>query len=398
MCIQTAIQNKIAELTNDGEDIAAALADILRGSEPSVKTHHRIEAARMLTKYGATRQEGKLIPFNPTDSAPSPLMGEEPAPGESRGWDGREDSAHSEQGPTLSQEEGWDGDEQGESPSHPVSPVSSRPTLRDIVAYPLARYIRDRTDDGETLIDALRYVMDGGHYNPDPFNGIPRPSVKPHETLSAAKELMRRAFGEHSSPRRASAVYDPEVELDASDPINSAIAKLVREHTDNGVEAAEVLIRVVESDPKDGEWQSSHRLSAAKELFHRAYDLNYDAVTWKDYEDYLRASEEYNEAYEIWRARRKAEISALLAEYSEAQAVGDEEAMASAEEKYKAYLRAEKGEEIEYAEYGPTDPDPTPMYPVRQPKRRRNRKSGRHTAAAGIRVPSLTVPIHNRSP
>ena len=408
MCIQTAIQNKIAELTNDGEDIAAALADILRGSEPSVKTHHRIEAARMLTKYGATRQEGKLIPFNPTDSAPFPSTGEGRDGGESNedtpsplmplgkaGMDVKIPRTP-EQGPTLSQEEGWDGDEQGESPSHPVSPVSSRPTLRDIVAYPLARYIRDRTDDGETLIDALRYVMDGGHYNPDPFNGIPRPSVKPHETLSAAKELMRRAFGEHSSPRRASAAYDPEVELDASDPINSAIAKLVREHTDNGVEAAEVLIRVVESDPKDGEWQSSHRLSAAKELFHRAYDLNYDAVTWKDYEDYLRASEEYNEAYEIWRARRKAEISALLAEYSEAQAVGDEEAMASAEEKYKAYLRAEKGEEIEYAEYGPTDPDPTPMYPVRQPKRRRNRKSGRHTAAAGIRVPSLTVPIHNR--
>ena len=389
MCIQTAIQNKIAELTNDGEDIAATLADILRGSDPNVKTHHRIEAARMLTKYGATRQEGKLIPFNPTDNAPSPSTEED-----KNGSEGNEDT------PSPSTGEGWDGGEGSAVRPEPVEGQERKvsPTLRDIVAYPLARYIRERTDDGETLIYALRHVMDGGHYNPDPFSGIPRPTVKPHETLSAAKELMRRAMGEHSSPRRASAAYDPEVELDANDPINSAIAKLVREHTNNGVEAAEVLIRVVESDPRDGEWQSSHMLSAAKELFHRAYDLNYDAVTWKDYEDYHRASEEYNEAYEIGRARRKTEVSAILAEYGEAQAAGDEEAMAAVEEKYKAYLREEKGEELEYAEYGPTDPDPTPMYPVPKPRRRRNRKGGRYTAAADIGSPSLTIPLHNRSP
>jgi len=401
MCIQTAIQNKIAELTNDGEDIAEVLADILRGSEPSVKTHHRIEAARMLTKYGSTRQEGKLIPFNPPDNnTPSPLMGE--------GWDGGEGNENTppssmEEEPAPGESRSWDGAEQDENSSHPVNPVSSRPTLRDLIAYPLARYIRERTDDGETLIRSLRYVMDGGHYDPDPFTGHPRPTVKPHEKLSAAKELMRRAFGEHSPPRRASAAYDPEVELDASDPINSAIAKLVREHTDNGIEAAEVLIRVIEDDPRGSEWMSSHRLSAAKELFHRAYDLNYDAVTWEDYEDYRRASEDDYEAYEIGRARRRAEISAILAEYDEAYASGDEEAMETIEKKYYAYLRAEKGEEeeIEYTEYGPNDPDPTPMYPVRRTIRKQNRrtnpKDGRHTAAADIRAPSITIPLKNKS-
>ena len=401
MCIQTAIQNKIAELTNDGEDIAVFLAEILHGTDPTVKTHHRLEAARMLSKYRAAQPEGKLIPFNPTDNntpSPSSQFVIPAQAGIQRGRDGGEGSTYSNQDQLLSQEEDWHEDEQDGHPPHPVGHVKPRPTLRDIVAYPLARYIRDRTDDGESLIYSLKYLMEGGHYNPDPFTGMPRTTVKPHEKLSAAKELMRRAMGEHSSPRRASAAYDPEVELDANDPINSAISKLVREHTNNGIEAAEVLIRVVESDPRDGEWQSSHRLSAAKELFHRAYDLNYDAVTWKDYEDYYRASEEYNEAYEIGRARRKAEISAILQEYGEASASGDEEAMAAAEEKYKAYLRAEKGEEIEYAEYGPTDPDPTPMYPVRKPWRRLSRKSGRHSAAADIRPPSVTIPLHNRSP
>lgn len=372
MCIQTAIQDKIAELTNNGEDIVAALADTLRGADPTVKTCHRLEAAKVLAKYGIPQQDN-ITKF------PSPIKGEEPAPGEGKGQDG------------------------GESDTVRPQPVEGqerkvRPTLRDIVAFPVARYIRERTDDGETILNALTDIMRGGHYNPDPFTGYPSPTVKPHEKLSAAKELMRRAMGEYSPPRRASAAYDHEAELDANDPVNSAIARLVREHTDNGVEAAEVLIQVVESDPRDGEWLSSHRLTAAKELFHRAYDLNYDAVTWKDFEDYHHASEEYNEAYEIGRARRKAEISAILAEYSDACAAGDEEAMAAVEEKYYAYIRADEDEEIEYAGYGPSDPDPTPMYPIRQTQPERNRKSERHTAAANIHAPKLTIPLHNRSP
>lgn len=109
MSIQTAIQNKIAELTNDGEDIAACLAGILRSADPSITTYHRIEAARILTKYGATQQEGKLIPFNPTDNNTSSLsMDEEPAPGEHRGWDwgeGNEDT------PSALTGESWDGGE-----------------------------------------------------------------------------------------------------------------------------------------------------------------------------------------------------------------------------------------------------------------------------------------------
>ena len=415
MCIQTTIQNKIAELTNDGEDIAAVLDDILRGADPTVKACHRIEAAKLLTKYGTAQPGGKIIPFdtvnNPSSSdeggsdanpvhpepvegqerqversedAPSPSMREEPASSEGRGSDGDESATvHPE--PVLSIAEG------------PVQGQERRvsPTLRDIVAFPVARHIRNRTNDGETLIYALKYIMEGGHFNPDPFTGYPRPTVTSSEMVSAAKELMRRAFGEYSPPRRASVEYEPDAELDAGDPVNSAIAKLAREHTDNGVEAAELLIQVIESDPRGSEWKSSHRLTAAKELLHRAYDLNYDAVTWKDFEDYHRASEEYNDAYEIRRARHKAQVSAILKEYREAYAARDKELMEAIEEKYYAYLRAEKGEdeEIEYAEYGPNDPDPTIDEPVRPPERKRNPNDKRRPAAARIRAPKLTIPM-----
>ena len=399
MCIQTTIQNKIAELTNDGEDIAIVLADILRGADPTVMTCHRLEAAKILTKYGTAQPVAKIIPFNTVNNENTPS----PSTGEDR--DGGESSDHPE--PVLSAAEDnnntpspltGEGRDGGENPPHPVR---SRPTLRDIVAFPVARHIRERTNNGETLIRTLCYIMEGGHYDPDPFTGHPKPTVAPREKIAAAKELMRRAFGEYSPPRRASVEFEPDAELDPGDPVNSAIAQLVRDHTDNGVEAAELLIQVIESEPHGSEWNSSHRLIAAKELFHRAYDLNYDAVTWQDFEDYLRASEEYNEAYDIAQARRKTELSAIMKEYTDAYAAGDEEAKAAAEKKYRAYLRAERGEkeeEPEYPGYGPSDPDPTPKYPLRAPKRNRSRKNGRHTAASTTHTPKLTIPLHNRSP
>ena len=436
MCIQTTIQNKIAELTNDGEDIAAVLADILRGADPTVMTCHRLEAAKILTKYG-TAQLDNITPITSAKpvgatlvvahsdevSAHSDSDSDEVVTrsDESEG-DAQNNHIHPVDSttvrpePILSAAEGpVEGQELQATPTVRPEPVEGHarqatPTLRDIVSFPVARYIRERTNDGETLINALCYIMEGGHYSPDPFTGHPRPTVAPREKIAAAKELMRRAFGEYSPPRRASSTpvrpelvegQDAHFELDPGDPVNSAIAQLVRDYTDNGVQAAELLIQVIESEPSGSEWKSSHRLIAAKELFHRAYDLNYEAVTWQDYEDYLHASEEYNKAYEIARARRKAETTAILNEYYAAQAAGDEDAMAAAEKKYRAYLRAERGEkeeEPEYPGYGPSDPDPTPKYPLRAPKRNRSRKNGRHTAASTTHTPKLTIPLHNRSP
>ncbi|MXY47566.1 MAG: hypothetical protein F4Y44_11455 [Chloroflexi bacterium] len=350
MCIQTAIQNKIAQLTNNGEDIAAFLVGVLRGKDAAVKICHRLDAARLLTKYGIPQPADTNIVV----------------------------------------------DRAGESENDTQNPSArSRPTLRDIAAYPVARYIRERTDNGEALINTLRYIMDGGHYNPNPFTGVLMPTVKPHERIAAAKELLRRSMGEYSHPRRNQTTYDANAELDANDPVNSAIVKLARERTDNGIEAAETLIQVIDSDPRDGEWRSGHRLAAAKELLHRAYDLNYDAVTWQDFENYYRASEEYNEVYELRQERRSAELSAILKEYNEAHTAGGEEAAATIEEKYYAYLRAEKGEEeAEYAEHGPSNPESIPYMPTRPPERK---KSRRH-AAADIRAAKLTIPLHNRSP
>ena len=71
MCIQDNIQSKIAELTNDGESIAIFLADTLQGqSDPAIKICHRLDAARMLTRYGIP-QPDNITKF------PAPSTGEE---------------------------------------------------------------------------------------------------------------------------------------------------------------------------------------------------------------------------------------------------------------------------------------------------------------------------------
>ena len=386
MCIQTAIQSKIAELTNNGEHIATFLTDTMHGqSDHAIKIHHRIDAARLLAKYGIPQ------PNNITEF-PSPSM-----------------------------EEGHDGDE--ENPTHPVIPGNSDPTLRDIVAYPVARYIRDRTNNGETLIDTLCHIMNGGHYNPDPFSGRPQHAIKPRERIAAARELLRRAFAEHnpiSRHSRESGYPDDQNNIPSipSIHVSSPIAALAREKTNNGIDAAEQLIRIVEND-NDDEWQPAHRVAAAKELLHRAYDLNYDAVTWEHIDAYNRAANIGFDAEgaEIERARIQSARSDIIREFSDASAAGDEQAMQAAEDKFNAYnARVNNGEDpdeaLEHAELGPNDPDPDIdyLYPPLSEKEQAQfyreliqiqgdgaNNSDNRSVANAIKIPKLTITLPEKS-
>ncbi len=369
MCIQNTLQQKIANLTNDGETIALFLADTLQSDSYAIKHCHKMDAARLLSKYGFAQPEGKVIPINPV--RPEPV---------------------------------------------------EEPTLRDIVAYPIARYIRDRTNDGETPIEALCDIIhDDGEYDSQAAQGFGyggvRPPAKPHHKLAAASELLRRAFGE-STRRRKSASYDPEADIDDAAPINGHLAKLVRDKTNNGTEAAELLIRIAENDRSDGDWTAAHRVAAARELLHRAYDLNYEAVSWEHVQAYKQATDFADEGATLEHARIQAGRNALLREFNEAYESGDEEATQEAEDKYNAYNRyITEGKTPEdamaFATCGPNDPDPeelhtqNPVHPVTPvhsepvlsavegPVEGRDRK---HTAAAQVPTPRLTVPINNRSP
>ena len=418
MCIQTALQQKIAELTNDGEDILRFLAETMRGETPGVKTCHRLEASRQLTRLNALNN-------NTADNTPSPVKGE--------GWGGgksSQDPVRPE--PVLSTVEGpvegqdhADADEPQTDNSELTTENSKlTPTLYDIVAYPIARYIRNRTNEGETLIEALQDVIhDNGEYDieaaMDIRGGTARPPSKPHHKFAAANEIIRRALGE-SSRRRKSSAYDPEADIDDTDPLNGQLAKLVRDKTADGTEGAEMLIRIAENDRSEGDWTPAHRVSAARELLHRvsaarellhrAYDLNYDAVNWEDVAAYKRATDFADEGETLERTRILNGRHALIREYREACESGDEEAAQRAEERYKAYNRyisegKDPEEAMKHAGYGPDDPAPDDeqdnMYAEIHRYRRLVRQddaSDNRTVAATIRTPKLTIPINNRSP
>ena len=358
MCIQNTLQQKIAEITNNGETIAIFLADTMQGDAYDIKRCHRLDAARLLTKYG-----------------------------------GAQPQEHAED-------------------KHPTHPVNSEPTIRDVVAYPTARYIRERTNEGETLVDALCEVLhDTGEFDSQEAQGFgssgrTRPPAKPRHRLAAASELLRRAFGE--SARRKSASYDPEADIDVDQPINGHLARLIRDKTDNGTEAAELMIRIAENDRNEGDWTAAHRVAAARELLHRAYDLNYEAVTWEHVQAYKQATDFADEGETLERERIQAGRIALLREYNEAYDSGDEEATQQAEDKFNAYNRyiregKDPDEAMEYANYGPNDPDPEDEQDKLNANLTRYNSvaaTGRssHTAAAQIPTPKLTIPLNNRSP
>lgn len=387
MCIQTAIQNKIAELTNNGETIATFLAETMHGkSDREAKMHHRVEAARLISKYGIARPDN-IIPFPSQENEP-------------------EDSP------------------QSDASQNPAHPVSLGPTLHDIIAYPLARYIRDLTGDGETLMRSLCEILEGDQYHTYQSARERIQNIQDRHRLTAARELLRHAFAERKVTRRGATVSEPITRLDETDPLNSRIANLVRDLTNDGKEAADLLVRIANNSRNDGNWQPDHRLTAIRELMRRAYDLNYEAVTWDHVDAYLRARDAAidHEAVHMARARRHAGSFVLLGEFDEACEADDKEAMKVAEAKSRAYGRYinEEDEEPEQALRralrGPADSDPDPefdhYYAPLTPEQKAEFERGiadyyatlhdgieeSNAVAAQITVPKLTIPINNRSP
>ena len=52
MCIPTKLQQNIISFTKDGEHIARFLVDTMQGQHTDAKFHHRLEAAKQLSRYG----------------------------------------------------------------------------------------------------------------------------------------------------------------------------------------------------------------------------------------------------------------------------------------------------------------------------------------------------------
>ena len=126
----------------------------------------------------------------------------------------------------------------------------------------LANIIQDRTNDGITIVDFLFAVMR------NELDGF-----KPCHRLDAAKLLVKyelddgTAFILNNPPepsrRRSGSGSPSETEFD------NALAKIIRESTDDGRSVCRFLINVMQGDLKA--FGAQHRMAAARELLSRGF-------------------------------------------------------------------------------------------------------------------------------
>ena len=235
------ITGSIKSLTNDGHTIAQFLVNTMEGQTDGVKVHHRLDAAKQLIKYGFSEEDSNFWGLIPT---PEELASR------SRDMEPRR-----------------------ELPKRKV-------TYLDILNFDIARQIRDETDDGHLMIEFLVKVM---HGQQRPFIDK-KQRIKPADRMAAAKELLNRGFGSFGSSR--SRLSEKKDEYDT---IHGDISQRIRQHTEYGSDITRFLLDVMAGQLHDDGFTMSHRVGAAKELLRRAYDINFDGVTWEQVEGYWRA-------------------------------------------------------------------------------------------------------------
>ena len=279
MCNPADIQHKIHSFTKDGEHIARFLTETMRGKTPGVKVGHRMEAAKHLIRYGFPDEARQQDQFDMNESKVENTDKKAPSPSTGEGWDGGEDSSSS---------------------------MSAPVTHLDIINYQIAHLIRHETAEGHTLVEFLIYIMTGKDrpFTPRKFR------IKPADRMAAARELLRRGFGDLGSRRKPSDTTD---EANAYDTLHSDLAKRMREYSERGTDTVRFLLEVMSDPDPDLEFTIHHRMSAAQELLRRGWDTNYDAVKPKHLQDYWEDKE--SSRLSIGQKKTQAGLSTSIDDY-----------------------------------------------------------------------------------
>ena len=107
--------------------------------------------------------------------------------------------------------------------------------------------------------------------------------IKPADRMAAARELLRRGFGDLGSRRRKS---DSTDEANAYDTLHTDLARRMREYSERGTDTVRFLLEVMSDPDPDLEFTIHHRMSAAQELLRRGWDTNYDNIKPKHLQAY----------------------------------------------------------------------------------------------------------------
>ena len=253
MCLPTKLQQNIIDRTREGDTIAAFLVSTMQGETQGVKVNHRLEAAKHLIRYGFPDDARHQNQFDLNESKVENTSKTTPSPSIEKGWD------------------------ECDNPVHPVSYL-------DILNYQIAHLIRHETADGHTIVNFLVDIMTGRDrpFTPRKF------CIKPADRMAAARELLRRGFGELGSRRKQSDITD---EANAYDTLHTDLAKRMREYSERGTDTIRFLLELMSDPDPDKEFTVHHRMYAAQELLRRGWDTNYDAIKPEHLTDYWQDKE-----------------------------------------------------------------------------------------------------------
>ena len=279
MCIPTKLQQNIISITRDGYDIAAFLADTMRGETPGVKVCHRMEAAKHLIRYGFPDEARQQDQFDLNELKVENTDKKTPSPSTGEGWDGGDESLPS---------------------------VSVSVTYLDILNYQIAHLIRHESAEGHTIVNFLVDIMSGRDrpFTPRKFR------IKPADRMAAARELLRRGFGDFGSRRKLS---DSNDEANAYDTLHTDLAKRMREYSERGAAPIRFLLEVMGDPDPEEEFTVHHRMSAAQELLRRGWDTNYDNIKPEQLQDYWRDGE--STRLSIGQKKTQAGLSTSIDDY-----------------------------------------------------------------------------------
>ena len=282
MCNPADIQHKIHSFTKDGEHIARFLTETMRGKTPGVKVCHRMEAAKHLIRYG--------FPDAVCDTTPDRLSR---AGGNLEGQGGDETPVQSPLSP------GERARVRGEEIATPISHL-------DILNYQIAHLIRHETAEGHTVVNFLVDIMTGRDrpFTPKKFR------IKPADRMAAARELLRRGFGDLGSRRKPSDTSD---EANAYDTLHTDLAKRMREYSERGTDTVRFLLEVMSDPDPDLEFTIHHRMSAAQELLRRGWDTNHDNIKPKHLQAYWQDKE--SPRLSIGQKKTQAGLSTSIDDY-----------------------------------------------------------------------------------
>ena len=128
--------------------------------------------------------------------------------------------------------------------------------------------------------------------------------------MAAARELLRRGFGDLGSRRKLSDTTD---EANAYDTLHTDLARRMREYSERGTDTVRFLLEVMSDPDPDLEFTIHHRMSAAQELLRRGWDTNYDNIKPEHLQDYWRDKE--SSRLSIGQKKTQAGLSTSIDDY-----------------------------------------------------------------------------------